>query len=681
MKGMVGTGWTVFVKEMRELFRDHRTILVMLVVPVLLYPAVFIGVEQIALAGLGSSDAPDVVAVSPDLAEGAIAALQRMNGAEVRLADDPGALVRQGRADVAVVGGRLDAAGELRASVVYDPGSTRSAAARGRVREALGEWGNGVLAERLQQQGLPRQWARPVALADSAAEAGTGPALHQAARFLPLLLVIITLLGTFYPALDLGAGEKERGTLESLLTAPVPHSHLIAGKFATVAVVGFVAAAANLASMLLTLKAGLFGATDQLPVGSFSAGAVLLMFATLVPLGILFAGVFLGVSMRAQSLKEAQSALTPAYMLILIPAMLPALPGIHLTLATALVPVGGMVLLFAGLLTGTAPAAPAMVAVLATVGYALAGLSFAARGLGSEETLFGRDDAPQTAGGSLLRRVFVARGHHATPPLRQALGLVIAVAVLYFYGARLLLAALGIDNPLLATGLAEWLLMFVPAALFLRRTTASPLATLGLDRAPRSRDAAGALALALGGLPVAWFLGWVQTRFLPLPTHLAQALEPLLHVESPLQVAGLFAAVALTPAVCEELVFRGALLSGSRGEMSGVGAVALNAAVFGGFHLSTETAIRFLPTAWMGLLLATVVWRTRSLWLSMAMHLLYNGTLVWLALRPGVLGAAGTTTAPPPPALVGGSVLLLGLGWLLIRGEKELAGAAEVRAA
>lgn len=660
---MIRTAWTVLVKETRELFRDRRTMLVMLVVPVLLYPAVFVAIEQVALIGVGNDPSTAIVAVPPNLEEGVVQALQASGRLETRTARNPTELVPD-RADVALLSTPADG-GSQHLTIVFDPASRSSITARAEVRDALRVWGDSLLAARLDARGLARDWAQPLVLADSTTAVDTSSPVRQAGRFLPLLLVIITLLGTFYPALDLGAGEKERGTLESLLTVPVPRSHLIAGKFATVALVGLIAASANLTSMLLTLGAGLFSVPGGLGV-DLSLGDITLMFATLLPLAVLFAGLFLGISMRAQSLKEAQSALTPTYMLILIPAMLPAMPGIHLTLATAVVPVGGMVLLFAELLSGNAPLAAGLVAVLATAAYAAAGLAFAASGLAHEETLFGRDDAPQGAQGPLLRRLFGKRGTLARPPLRYALGLVIGIAVLYFYGARLLLALMGVRDPLTATVLAEWLLMFVPTALFLRRTTASPFRALGLDHVPSPRALTAALALAAGGMPIAWLLGWIQIHFLPLPTHLAEMLRQVLHAQNPAHVLWLFVAAALTPAICEEVVFRGALLEGSRGEIPALAAIALNAAIFGGFHISTETVIRFLPTAWMGLLLAVVVWRTRSLWLSMLMHLLYNGTLVYLAVTPKALSGAGASLGPPPAMLIVGGVLLLAAGYAFL---------------
>jgi sodium transport system permease protein len=119
---------------------------------------------------------------------------------------------------------------------------------------------------------------------------------------------------------------------------------------------------------------------------------------------------------------------------------------------------------------------------------------------------------------------------------------------------------------------------------------------------------------------------------------------------------------ALTPAICEELVFRGVLLQSlSREERMGR-AVLLSAAVFGAFHLSFETALRFLPTAWIGLLMGWVVWHSRSIFASMLMHFLNNAFVVVLLWQPAVQRLAFQGEELAWPTVIGGAALLaLGL--------------------
>jgi len=127
------------------------------------------------------------------------------------------------------------------------------------------------------------------------------------------------------------------------------------------------------------------------------------------------------------------------------------------------------------------------------------------------------------------------------------------------------------------------------------------------------------------------------------------------------------------------VVFRGVLLQGTR-RLGAATAILLNAAVFGAFHLSFETVYRFLPTFWLGLLLATVAWHTRSLWVVMAMHAVNNGTVVLLAAVPWLRDRMGDPSAPPPLILLPVGVVLLLVGFRLLprngRGEASSPGAA-----
>src|SRR5690606_30712503 len=153
------------------------------------------------------------------------------------------------------------------------------------------------------------------------------------------ILILMSLLGAFYPAIDLAAGEKERGTLETLLTTPVPAREIVAGKFLTVALVGLAAAALNLASMLLTFQYAAFQFASVVEISfRLPLSTVLLVLLFLVPLAVFFAALFLGMALRAQSFKEAQNALTPVQLAAILPTILPTIPGIPFSYGLALVP-------------------------------------------------------------------------------------------------------------------------------------------------------------------------------------------------------------------------------------------------------------------------------------------------------------------------------------------------------
>lgn len=642
--------WIVFTKELRETVRDRRTLLMMVVVPVLLYPVLLVVSEQILLFGqrrLASTAAP--VAIVGDAPAELVALVD--SSAALRLVtisrSPEDALRDDAVAAVVVLGPEAEGEGTRTVALLYDATSDQSLRGRRELSGVLNDWQDTLLARRLEARGLPGTFAAPVAVADSSVALPEEVGGYTLGRILPLLLVVITLLGAFYPAIDLAAGEKERGTLETLLTAPVPAGAVVAGKFLTVALIGIVAAALNLGSMLLTFQTGVLQVASQIGLDvSLPLGSVIIIFLTLIPLAVLFGALFLGLAVRSSSFKEAQNALTPVYMLVLIPAMLPLFPGIDFTPFMAVVPVAGVSFFFRDLMGGDARLVTGFLVLASTAVYAVAALVFAARAFGSEAVLFGNDGegAEVTGRGAVSWWRALVRPFRpgSTPDAQSAVFFVAGVAVLFFWLGITLQIRLG-ERGLLAS---EWLLLLVPALLFVRLGGFDPRATLSLRR-PSGAGVAGALLLVAGATPLAWGIGWVQTFFLPIPWEILEGLEKLVTAQTPGRLAWLLLLLAVTPAVCEEFVFRGVLLGGTR-TLATWRVVLLNGVVFGAFHLSFETAIRFLPTAWLGIVISWAVLRTGSIWVGSLMHLLNNGTIVLLASVPALQALVSDPEAPPP---------------------------------
>ncbi|HSJ25518.1 MAG TPA: ABC transporter permease subunit/CPBP intramembrane protease [Longimicrobiales bacterium] len=638
--------WAVLRKELRETLRDRRTLLVMIVVPVLLYPAMMVMMEQMAVFGQRSLEAAAV----------RVAVVNGPPGDEWLAADD--VAIRTSRAETPPLGALR--AAEVDAVVVFPEGAwreddtnvvrihydgtrERSSYAHGLVQRRLAEWGDTVAAQRFRARGLPPALARPVRVEAESVASAEEVGGYMLGRFLPLLLILMTVLGAFYPSIDLAAGEKERGTLEALLTVPVPADHLVAGKFIAAALMGLTAAALNLGSMLLTFQAGVIQFGDAVDIQfQVPLRSVLVILAVLALLAVLFSSLFLGIAVRSHSFKEAQNALTPVYILSLVPAMLPMMPGLEFSTGFALVPVAGVGFLFRDLMSGSVAMGPAVVAVAATAGYAGLALVYAARAFGREDVLFG------TGGGAaapVRRRWFGPRadGAPAVPSATVALGLAGVCALLFFYGARPLGMRFGEAGILIS----QWAFLALPALLLVGAGRYSARQTLAL-RAPGGRALAGAVLVAAGGMPIGWLIAWLQGFVLEIPWEFLEAMQRMLAADSAGRLFWLLLVVAVTPAICEELVFRGVLLQGLRTRLSPWGAIAASALVFGAFHLSFETAIRLLPTAWLGLLLAYVVWRTGSIFTGMLMHLVNNGTIVLLLFAPGLMARLGEPGAPPP---------------------------------
>ncbi len=661
----------VFRKELLETLRDTRTLLIMIVVPVLLYPLLLVASEQLALFGRRQlARRPSPVALFGDQDPGLADFLGSRQDLHLVHAESVDEALRSDSVAAVALVGRAGPEGEnRRVTLIFNGASDWSRRGRDVLSDALGSWGDTLLERRIRERGLPEGFARPFSVADSSVASAEELGGYALGRFLPMLLVVITLLGTFYPAIDLAAGEKERGTLETLLTAPIPPGEVVAGKFLTVTVVGLVAAALNLGSMLLTFQTGLFQLTQVGDVDfSLPFGAVLIIFGTLVPLAVLFGALFLGIAVRSRSFKEAQNALTPVYMVVMLPALLPLFPGIEFTPVLAIVPVAGVSLFFREIMSGTATLFLGSLALLSTLVYASAALIFAAYSFGREDVLFGdgRDSGEPDGRFDLLRALRHTEPLFDHPTPRLTFAFIAAVGVLFFYLGVRLQIWLGESGLIVA----ELVLILLPALLFLRIGGYDPVQSLSL-RVPRPRGLVAGVLIISGGLPLAWLLAWLQGFVLPMPREFLEGMSDFLSAGTPSRIVWLLFVVALVPAVCEEVLFRGVLLSGTRARFSGVGVVVINGLIFGAFHVPSSTVFRFVPSATLGILLAWVVLRTRSIWISMLMHFLNNGTLVLVATIPWLAARFSDPDQGPPWWLLLPGLLALAAGAALLEGGRR----------
>jgi sodium transport system permease protein len=657
--------WTVLAKELKETLRDRRTLFIMIVIPVLLYPGMLLMLEQITIYGQRSMEAaPARVAVVGEA--GGVRDFLARDGALVVVDSDlpAGELLEARRVNAVVVlppeGWAEETTNEVH--VVYDATDDRSMHAESLIRRRLNEWGDSLLVMRLERQGLARDYAQPVSVQTTSVASAEQMGGYMLGRFLPMLLILMTVLGAFYPSIDMAAGEKERGTLETLLTAPVPADHIVAGKFVAAGLMGFLAAALNLGSMLLTFQTGLlsFGGALDLQF-RIPAHLVLVILGVLLLLSILFSALFLGIAVRSQSFKEAQNALTPIYILSILPAMLAMMPGVEFTTTMALVPIGGVAFLFRDLMGGSVNLEASVVAVAATVLYSMIALVFAARAFGREDVLFG------SGGGDVDASPFAARLRKwrgaplSLPTVGEAAMLVALIGLLYFYLGRPLMMRLG-ENGIWA---AQLLLLALPALGFALLARKEPRGTFALRPAP-PRAFGAALLIILGGIPLGWTIVWLQGFVISIPVEYLDAMQRMVTADSPGRVIRLLVVLALIPAICEELVFRGVLLQGLARHLTATRAVAISALTFGAFHLSFETAIRFLPTAFLGVLLGYVVWHTRSIFPGMLMHLVNNATVVLLLSFPALGQRLVTPSGDPPWLLVAISPAILWAGLRLL---------------
>jgi sodium transport system permease protein len=463
--------------------------------------------------------------------------------------------------------------------------------------------------------------------------------------FLPFLLVTMSLLGGFYPAIDLTAGEKERGTMQTLLCAPLRSIEIIAGKFIAVWITGLTAALANIVSLGLTMARVLPG--DQLHV---APSTLALAFVMLLPLTFFMTAVFLAVASFAKDFKDGQNFLTPVYMLLALPAGVTMLRGIELNAWTAFVPVVNIALLIKALLVGEAAADLLFFTLVSSTAWAALALVLAARVFAREQVLLGGRDTLRGLLGFERRA-----GAFPTPAFAFTTFAIGLVAV--FYGS-LLLRDTGTIVTLVVT---EYGFFLLPTLALVAAFGFPPARTLSLRR-PTIGGLAAAVLIGSSAWAVA---GGLLIRLLPPPESLVQALEQLLLLDGrPASLWVVWLAIAITPAVCEEAFFRGLILSGLR-RLGVWPAVIICALLFG---LAHSSIYRLLPTIFIGLLLTWLVWRTGSIWTSIVAHALNNGiaaTLVYNKELAAWFGAGTESFLGWKPTAAATLVLLTGIAVLL----------------
>lgn len=210
--------------------------------------------------------------------------------------------------------------------------------------------------ERLRKLGLRAEQIKPLSIQTINCASDKKMVGQLAGGILPYIFIAFGFIGCMYPAIDLFTGEKERGTLETLLTVPVGRWKILIGKMLVVVSSGMLAASCSLLGLFISIEfLDLAQNKELLEVihGILTPYFIGSMLALLLPLVIFFAGVMIPIAIYAKSFKEAQSIITPLNIVMVLPAMVGFFPGIELNLNTTLIPVVNVVLATKELIAGT----------------------------------------------------------------------------------------------------------------------------------------------------------------------------------------------------------------------------------------------------------------------------------------------------------------------------------------
>jgi len=372
---------TLYRHELRMAFRERSIVVGSILMPLVLYPTIlwlaFTGITFVQ--GQTEGQVARIVvhnaaAVHPALSNAlrVPARFQVVKEPDARRAAD---LVRAGEADVFIVfapaaGDAAALAGNFSAMLTFDKSKERSAAARDRVAATIETFREDWLEREAKARRVPTAAWGAFTLADRDVSTGRQIGARILSLMLPIFFVIMVAIGCFYPAIDTTAGERERGTWETMLTLSVPRTRIVLAKYLSVATLGCLAGVLNVSAMLLTIRpilAPLVARTGErleFAVSPWSLPVVLLgavLLAGFAAAGMMVFAVF------ARTFKEGQAMVTPFYMLLFIPVFFIQDPEVTLTTKRGLLPVMNVALMIREAILGRLPWLQIAVTILSSV--------------------------------------------------------------------------------------------------------------------------------------------------------------------------------------------------------------------------------------------------------------------------------------------------------------------------
>ncbi len=377
-------------KELLDTLRDRRSLLTMIVVPLLLFP-VLLGITDKVIEETGD-EAINVGVCGFSSSNELIKSLKsdpKIDVAPCRAGSDLGELVEKDSLKAGLQASESFKADmeKLRTGTIHFYYKKASLEKEERIMGHIEKYKKGLLKERITQLNITRKQIEPIRVEKVDRSTKKEFLGKTVGGFLPYVFVIFCFMGCMYPAIDLFSGEKERGTIETLLTLPVKRIHLLIGKMVVIVITGLTSALISLAGLLLGLQFidilpdELMGPVNNIMTPTFIVQLLLM----LIPLTIFFAGLLIPLSIRARSFKEAQSSISPLNILVIIPVFFGLLPGIELSFATALIPVVNVALTTKEMIAGTLSGFYFFMTILSLLVFAAISVFISVRLFGNEE--------------------------------------------------------------------------------------------------------------------------------------------------------------------------------------------------------------------------------------------------------------------------------------------------------
>ena len=601
----------IFKKEMLDILRDKKTLFMMIVVPLLLYPLLMLLMIQVMNMSASSMNSKDINIAFNNKPNKVLVSMIEDDNLEKdtkNTSNDKGKIrvLDVDNYKKSLEENKIDAyikMEEKKSSINYqiyiNSSQENSSNALKRIETVLDKYKRFTIEKTLSEKGLDVQATlEPITYSTVDVAKTEEVAGYFLGQILPFILIIGVLLGSIYPAIDVMAGEKERGTLETLFTLPISNLELVMGKYMAVSLSAIVTAILNILSMGLTMAFILVsgGISSQFGFGNFNYGDLVLPIITTLICICLFSMVVSAISMcvcsLAKSFKDAQNYITPLMLIIMIPSYVSMIPNIVLDRVTAVIPVVNISLLIKSVLSFKSDLNLIALVLASNVAFVILAIILLSKMFNSEEILFGNSKSFSF----LEKRSNIKKG--SIPTVSDGVILYAVGLVLLIYVGSLVQIKFGMAGIIMT----QFMIISLPL-LFAYYIKADFKEVFSL-KVPKLKHVFGSIVLWIGG----YILIMIITQLILF-----------------------LLAIALLPAICEEMFFRGFIFSSfskSKDKNKSIKlAIICSGVLFGIMHMDF---IRIIPTSILGIIFAYSVYKSGSIFVSMLLHFLNNSVAVVL---------------------------------------------------
>lgn len=620
-------------KEMTEILRDKKTLIIALIMPLILYPAMLIGLS-LGLTMIMESQAEDSQIVGYNIEDEAyIEPLRALYEQEKEELENE--LVFQGadQNNEAAVREEADAwitvtegTQSIQIQVDYTSTNMDSNYAEDTMQELAELYRDVIMAQNLEKEGLTEDFLYPVtyeAIDSVSSSESTG---MYYGGMIGMLLITMILLGAFYPAVDVTTGEKERGTLETLLTLPVTNFQMIMSKFISVSIVACVTAIISLLAfggsilfLMLAVPEDMTSEMTQFPVETILSSIPILLLA-LIATALFVTAFSMCFCVFAKSSKEANNYMTPVMLVIMMLTMIGMVPTIELNFTYAIIPIINVTLLIKQVLSQHLDVSLAFITIAVNLAYSVLTIWVLAKMYDSEDIMF--------SDGFRSFRLFQKRSDIKKGTIPATGDVIICLIVTFL----LMVYVGGIFSAKdIFTGTIVTQLLTLATPLLLAWYMKSDKKELFSLKKPQLSVLPGSILLYIGTYLLVLVAGAALSVLFPESAQNVNTTFDEIMSHSFLAVV---LVVAGMPAIGEELLFRGLTLGSLSNKYKAVWAILVSSLIFGAFHGSL---VKLLPTAMLGACFAYIVYKGGSIYITMALHFLNNFVSVVGMKKPEIL--------------------------------------------